>query len=134
MGIFEKGWEKPSPIQEASIPIALSGRDILARAKNGTGKTGAYTIPILEQIDTSKDVIQGNDRILKYLFNRILVDLEYCLIHHCLRGKIDAKSNAASFRPHFVPKSMFVAFRSDEHTNQHPNIKLCPVSRFGQDN
>jgi superfamily II DNA/RNA helicase len=37
MGIFEKGWEKPSPIQEASIPIALSGKDILARAKNGTG-------------------------------------------------------------------------------------------------
>ena len=50
MGIFEKGWEKPSPIQEASIPIALSGRDILARAKNGTGKTGAYSIPILEQV------------------------------------------------------------------------------------
>ncbi|KAG0414187.1 hypothetical protein HPB47_008663 [Ixodes persulcatus] len=41
MGIFEKGWEKPSPIQEASIPIALLGRDILARSKNGTGKTGA---------------------------------------------------------------------------------------------
>eukprot|EP00092_Neocalanus_flemingeri_P008912 GFUD01009587.1.p1 GENE.GFUD01009587.1~~GFUD01009587.1.p1 ORF type:complete len:437 (-),score=92.22 GFUD01009587.1:1957-3267(-) len=59
MGIFEKGWEKPSPIQEASIPIALSGRDILARAKNGTGKTGAYCIPILEQIDVTKDIIQG---------------------------------------------------------------------------
>jgi len=59
MGIFEKGWEKPSPIQEASIPIALSGRDILARAKNGTGKTGAYTIPCLEQIDPTKDIIQG---------------------------------------------------------------------------
>lgn len=51
MGIFEKGWEKPSPIQEASIPIALAGRHILARAKNGTGKTGAYVIPILERID-----------------------------------------------------------------------------------
>jgi len=59
MGIFEKGWEKPSPIQEASIPIALTGRDILARAKNGTGKTGAYTIPILERIDVTKDYIQG---------------------------------------------------------------------------
>jgi len=59
MGIFEKGWEKPSPIQEASIPIAQTGRDILARAKNGTGKTGAYTIPILDQIDPSKDFIQG---------------------------------------------------------------------------
>lgn len=52
MGIFEKGWEKPSPIQEASIPIALSGKDVLARAKNGTGKTGAYCIPVLEQVWT----------------------------------------------------------------------------------
>lgn len=59
MGIFEKGWEKPSPVQEASIPVALSGKDILARAKNGTGKTGAYSIPILEQIDPEKDCIQG---------------------------------------------------------------------------
>lgn len=59
MGIFEMGWEKPSPIQEASIPMALSGRDILARAKNGTGKTGAYSIPLLERIDTTVDAIQG---------------------------------------------------------------------------
>jgi ATP-dependent RNA helicase DDX6/DHH1 len=59
MGIFEKGWEKPSPIQEASIPIALSGRDILARAKNGTGKTGAYAIPIAEKCDPSKNELQA---------------------------------------------------------------------------
>lgn len=59
MGIFEKGWEKPSPIQEASIPVALSGKDVLARAKNGTGKTGAYSIPILEQVDAEKDCIQA---------------------------------------------------------------------------
>lgn len=59
MGIFEKGWEKPSPIQEASIPVALTGKDILARAKNGTGKTGAYSIPVLEQIDPKKDYIQA---------------------------------------------------------------------------
>ena len=64
MGIFEMGWEKPSPIQEASIPIAQSGRDILARAKNGTGKTGAYTIPILDQIDPSKDYIQGKSPLV----------------------------------------------------------------------
>ncbi|PAV74952.1 hypothetical protein WR25_10168 isoform B [Diploscapter pachys] len=57
MGIFEKGWEKPSPIQEASIGVALSGQDIIARAKNGTGKTGAYSIPVLEMIDPNvKDV------------------------------------------------------------------------------
>ncbi|RUS84921.1 hypothetical protein EGW08_007331 [Elysia chlorotica] len=59
MGIFEKGWEKPSPIQEASIPIALTGRDVLARAKNGTGKTGAYAIPCLEKVDATKDLVQA---------------------------------------------------------------------------
>ncbi|CAG9463265.1 unnamed protein product [Pedinophyceae sp. YPF-701] len=59
MGIYEKGFEVPSPIQEESIPIALTGRDILARAKNGTGKTAAFAIPVLEKIDTSKNQIQG---------------------------------------------------------------------------
>ncbi|KAF8358772.1 cgh-1 [Pristionchus pacificus] len=59
MGIFEKGWEKPSPIQEASIGIAMSGQDILARAKNGTGKTGAYCIPVIEKIDPNKKKIQA---------------------------------------------------------------------------
>ena len=59
MGIFEKGFERPSPIQEESIPIALTGRDILARAKNGTGKTAAFTIPVLEKVDVSKNAIQA---------------------------------------------------------------------------
>ncbi|KAG2252447.1 hypothetical protein Bca4012_100009 [Brassica carinata] len=58
-GIYEKGFEKPSPIQEESIPIALTGSDILARAKNGTGKTGAFCIPVLEKIDPNTNVIQA---------------------------------------------------------------------------
>nr|GLL45178.1 DEAD-box ATP-dependent RNA helicase 8-like [Ipomoea trifida] len=58
MGIYEKGFERPSPIQEESIPIALTGSDILARAKNGTGKTAAFCIPALEKIDTETNVIQ----------------------------------------------------------------------------
>lgn len=59
MGIYEKGYEKPSPIQEETIPIALAGRDILARAKNGTGKTASFLIPALEKTDTTKNSIQG---------------------------------------------------------------------------
>jgi ATP-dependent RNA helicase DDX6/DHH1 len=51
MGIFEAGFEKPSPIQEETIPVALTGRDILARAKNGTGKTAAFVIPTLERVN-----------------------------------------------------------------------------------
>ena len=59
MGIFEKGFERPSPIQEESIPVALSGKSILARAKNGTGKTAAFVIPTLEKCNTALNQIQG---------------------------------------------------------------------------
>lgn len=59
MGIFEKGFEKPSPIQEEAIPIALGGRNILARAKNGTGKTAAFIIPCLERLNSNVDAIQS---------------------------------------------------------------------------
>ncbi|KAJ2312349.1 DExD/H-box ATP-dependent RNA helicase dhh1 [Coemansia sp. RSA 2704] len=58
MGIFEAGFERPSPIQEESIPIAVAGRDILARAKNGTGKTAAFVIPALEKVNTAVSQIQ----------------------------------------------------------------------------
>jgi ATP-dependent RNA helicase DDX6/DHH1 len=59
MGIYEKGYEKPSPIQEESIPVALAGKHILARAKNGTGKTAAFVIPMLEKCNTQVNSIQG---------------------------------------------------------------------------
>ncbi|KAG6868305.1 DExD/H-box ATP-dependent RNA helicase dhh1 [Termitomyces sp. T159_Od127] len=59
MGIFEAGFEKPSPIQEEAIPIALTKRDVLARAKNGTGKTAAFVIPSLQQVDVTKNKIQA---------------------------------------------------------------------------
>ncbi|KAJ8902247.1 hypothetical protein NDN08_006654 [Rhodosorus marinus] len=59
MGIFTMGFEKPSPVQEEAIPVSLAGRDVLARAKNGTGKTGAFLIPLLERVDEHKNVIQA---------------------------------------------------------------------------
>ena len=59
MGIFEAGFDRPSPIQEEAIPIALNNRDILARAKNGTGKTAAFVIPALQGVDVSKNKIQA---------------------------------------------------------------------------
>ncbi|KAF8250219.1 DEAD-domain-containing protein, partial [Wilcoxina mikolae CBS 423.85] len=59
MGIFEAGFEKPSPIQEETIPVALTGRDILARAKNGTGKTAAFVIPALERVNPKSTKTQA---------------------------------------------------------------------------
>ena len=60
-GIYEKGYEAPSPVQEEVIPVALNKKDIIARAKNGTGKTGSFVIPILNLIDTNpKDKRMSN--------------------------------------------------------------------------
>ncbi|EKD03776.1 ATP-dependent RNA helicase VAD1 [Trichosporon asahii var. asahii CBS 8904] len=59
MGIWEAGFERPSPIQEEAIPTALTGRDILARAKNGTGKTGSFIIPTLNRVDPKLPHIQA---------------------------------------------------------------------------
>lgn len=59
MGIYEAGFENPSPIQEAAIPVALTGRQILARAKNGTGKTAAFVIPTLEKVDPKSPTLQA---------------------------------------------------------------------------
>jgi ATP-dependent RNA helicase DDX6/DHH1 len=58
MGLFEAGFEKPSPIQEEAIPVGLTGRDILARAKNGTGKTAAFVVPALQRINPKVNKIQ----------------------------------------------------------------------------
>lgn len=59
MGIFEAGFEQPSPIQEEAIPVAIAGKDILARAKNGTGKTAAFVIPTLEKVKPKLNKIQA---------------------------------------------------------------------------
>jgi len=45
------GYETPSPIQAATIPAMLEGRDVLGQAQTGTGKTGAFALPILSNID-----------------------------------------------------------------------------------
>jgi len=49
--VKELGYEKPSPIQEQAIPFLLDGRDIIGQAQTGTGKTAAFALPILANID-----------------------------------------------------------------------------------
>jgi ATP-dependent RNA helicase DeaD len=50
----EVGYETPSPIQAATIPHLLEGRDLLGQAQTGTGKTAAFALPILQKLDLSK--------------------------------------------------------------------------------
>lgn len=48
--VFEEGYTEPTPIQEQAIPIVLQGRDLIGCAQTGTGKTGAFAIPIIHQL------------------------------------------------------------------------------------
>ena len=48
--IEDKGYSEPSPIQAAAIPAVLTGRDLMAAAQTGTGKTAGFTLPILQQL------------------------------------------------------------------------------------
>jgi ATP-dependent RNA helicase DeaD len=52
------GYEKPSPIQAKSIPLLLDGRDLLGQAQTGTGKTAAFALPMLANIDPDDNTTQ----------------------------------------------------------------------------
>ncbi len=52
--VKEKGYTTPSPIQEKAIPHILEGRDVLASAQTGTGKTAGFTLPVLQYLAETK--------------------------------------------------------------------------------
>jgi ATP-dependent RNA helicase DeaD len=54
-----QGFIHPTPIQRMAIPELLAGRDVVGLAQTGTGKTAAFSLPMLEQIDSSKGVVQA---------------------------------------------------------------------------
>jgi ATP-dependent RNA helicase DDX56/DBP9 len=55
-GIAKQNFKTPTLVQSKAIPLALDGRDVLARAKTGSGKTAAYLLPVLHSILKRKQV------------------------------------------------------------------------------
>lgn len=62
--IEKRGFTSPSPIQEKAIPEVLQGRDVLAAAQTGTGKTAGFGLPILQRLMTGNKVTANNVRAL----------------------------------------------------------------------
>ena len=52
--LADVGYETPSPIQQATIPPLLAGRDLIGQAQTGTGKTAAFALPALARLDLSQ--------------------------------------------------------------------------------
>lgn len=55
-GIKELEWDEPTPVQEQVIPLAMANSDLMAQAQTGTGKTGAFAIPILSKLENNKRI------------------------------------------------------------------------------
>lgn len=62
--IAEKGYTQPSPIQVQAIPAVLDGKDVMAAAQTGTGKTAGFTLPILESLSKGSAVRSNQARAL----------------------------------------------------------------------
>jgi len=61
--LAEKGYTTPTPIQEQAIPILLKGKDLLGSAQTGTGKTAAFSVPILQHLYLDPNIKKGKKRI-----------------------------------------------------------------------
>ena len=87
-GIRELGFTRPTPIQQAAIPPALSGRDVLACAMTGSGKTSAFLLPILHRLIEKP---RGTTRALvltptRELAAQVLEDLNDLAVHTPITG------------------------------------------------
>ena len=71
LGLAARGITIPSPIQEESLPFSLEGRDILGRARTGTGKTLAFALPIITRVQPSRE----RSRLPRDLLERRDLDL-----------------------------------------------------------
>ena len=56
--VAKEGYTVPTPVQAKSIPIVLAGRDILAGAQTGTGKTAAFVLPILQLLNSNRPAVR----------------------------------------------------------------------------
>ncbi|CAJ0586443.1 unnamed protein product, partial [Mesorhabditis spiculigera] len=92
-GIYSHGFEKPSAIQQRAIVPACTGRDLIAQAQSGTGKTGTFSISVLQRVDENEKAIQAlvlaPTRELAQQIHKVMTALanyQKIKIHSCVGG------------------------------------------------
>ena len=78
LAIKAMGFENPTPVQEQAIPIALEGKDVIACAQTGTGKTAAFGIPMMQHLlnhPTERALVVAPTRELAIQITEVMVKL-----------------------------------------------------------
>ena len=61
--LYDEGYSEPTPVQARAIPLVLDGYDLLASAQTGTGKTAAFSIPIIQHLYMEEQLENPSHRI-----------------------------------------------------------------------
>ena len=92
--IAKLGWVNPTLIQERAIPLVIEGKDLLARGRTGSGKTGAFCIPLIQRIlevkssSSSSGAVQVTFNPIYYLFLCFhLIISRLCAVACCARAE-----------------------------------------------
>jgi ATP-dependent RNA helicase RhlE len=93
--VKEQGYDTPTPIQEKAIPLVLAGRDVMAAAQTGTGKTAAFTLPLLQRLASGQKAKSNRARALVLTPTRELAAQVQASVE--TYGKFDHLSSAVVF-------------------------------------
>ncbi|ELG9601896.1 DEAD/DEAH box helicase [Salmonella enterica] len=102
--IAEQGYREPTPIQQQAIPAVLEGRDLMASAQTGTGKTAGFTLPLLQHLITHQPHAKGRRPVRALILTptRALADFKSGDIRVLVATDIAARGLDIEELPHVV--------------------------------
>jgi len=133
--IAEIGYTNPTPIQETTIPIVLKGNDLLGCAQTGTGKTAAFTLPILQKLEHSnpKDGIKA---LIVTPTRELAIQIDDCIKdygkymnvkHTAILGGVNANPQIAKIRDGLQILVATPGRLLDLHSQGHINLNKIEV-------
>ena len=136
-GIFSYGFERPSPIQAKAIRPVITGRDVIAQAQSGMGKTGAFTIGTLSRVDENVNATQAIvlahtrelalqiDTVFRQISTHTNIRINMCLKGIPVQENIEKLSGVKGGKPHIIigtPGRILDMLKRRDMTTGHPII------------